>query len=433
MRNIKRLMIFLICLIIITIITIIIMLNLSKKQLMTEEYVLPPSDIQEDVKDTVYYFTVRNCLNTYYTILNKNNNYYQRDKEGNEVPILSEMDKKQQVYDLLSKEYISKNNITVENVYDYVENINEMVVFIPLQMQVLDNETIGKYVVHGIIENTLTYKAIKEVYLIVTLDGQNKSFSVEPINNTVTNIEDVKLINNAEEIIPNDTNTYDIAKVKVTDLLKEYMEQYKKLAIGYPQKAYELLDQEYKEKRFGSISNYVKYIEKNVNQIKQARLTKYQQKEEDQYRQYTCIDQFGNYYIIRETAIMQYTLLLDDYTVDIPEYVQKYNSATLPQRVALNIQRFVRAVNDENYTYAYSFLSEGFKNNYFKEQDTFEAYAKNILLGKSNIEFGNVTNEGNIYTCEVTLTNPNNQEQTISKTFIVRLGDGTAFEMSFNQ
>lgn len=250
-------------------------------------------------------------------------------------------------------------------------------------------------------------------------------------NKTIAQIQDE--INEQISKMEIPQNQFEFIDVTDQAMILRYLQDYKEKVQNDYRIAYNLLDPEYREKRFGSIDNYQKYVQKNLEQIKQAKISKYQVKEKEGYTQYVCIDQFNNYYIIRETAVMQYTILLDDYTVDTPEYIEKYNSLTQPQRVALNIQRFVRAVNDENYTYAYSFLSEGYKNNYFKDQKTFEIYAKSIFLGKSNINFGNVSNEGSVYTCEVTLTNPSDANQVIKKTFIIRLGDGTSFEMSFNK
>ena len=89
----------------------------------------------------------------------------------------------------------------------------------------------------------------------------------------------------------------------------------------------------------------------------------------------------------------------------------------------------MKNVNDENYTLAYSMLSEGFKNNYFKTQSEFESYAKQYLVG-NNITFEKIENEADIYIYKVSLTKNGQTKQ--NKNFNVKLDSRTNFELSFN-
>lgn len=139
--------------------------------------------------------------------------------------------------------------------------------------------------------------------------------------------------------------------------------------------------------------------------------------------------QTGDYYIFKQTGVMEFSLILDTYTIDLPEYIEKYNKSQDEQKVAFCIDKFMKNVNDENYTLAYSMLSNGFKNNYFKTQNEFENYAKQYLLGKS-ITFEEIKNEADIYIYKVKLTK--NGQPAQSKNFNVKLGSRTNFELSFN-
>lgn len=139
--------------------------------------------------------------------------------------------------------------------------------------------------------------------------------------------------------------------------------------------------------------------------------------------------QSGDYYIFKQTGVMEFSLILDTYTIDLPEYIEKYNKSQDEQKVAFCIDKFMKNVNDENYTLAYSMLSNGFKNNYFKTQNEFENYAKQYLLGKS-ITFEEIKNEADIYIYKVKLTK--NGQPAQSKNFNVKLGSRTNFELSFN-
>lgn len=139
--------------------------------------------------------------------------------------------------------------------------------------------------------------------------------------------------------------------------------------------------------------------------------------------------QTGDYYIFKQTGVMEFSLILDTYTIDLPEYIEKYNKSANEQKVALCIDKFMKNVNDENYNLAYSMLSEGFKNNYFKTQSEFESYAKQYLVG-NNITFEKIENEADIYIYKVSLTKNGQTKQ--NKNFNVKLGNKTNFELSFN-
>lgn len=263
--------------------------------------------------------------------------------------------------------------------------------------------------------------------------GENETQGNNNINTSNKTIEEIQAEIDeamANAVLP--SNLFEPINVTDEVMTLRYLADYKEKIEKDTRKAYSLLDEEYRNKRFGSLDNYMKYVEKHLEEIKKATIQKYQVKEKEGYTQYVAIDQFGNYYIFRETAIMQYTVILDDYTLDTEEYITKYNASSEQEKTALCIQRFVKATLDENYTFAYGMLSKGFKNNYFKTQEDFEIYAKSFFKGRETIEYKEFNNEGNIYTCKVKLTNPQDVEQTTSKTFIVRLGEGTTCEMSFN-
>ena len=183
------------------------------------------------------------------------------------------------------------------------------------------------------------------------------------------------------------------------------------------------------------IEDYKQYIKKNEEKIFKIKLSKFKVTQDKTGNRYICIDQYDNYYIFRETAIMQYSVILDTYTLDdLPEYVEQYNKADEQKKTAYCVDRFIKAVNDYNYKFAYSLLADSFKNNYFKTYESFENYAKKNFAGKPNKVFSGFTNEGNVYnTISVTLSKSEDDvTDALTKKFIIKLGEGTKFELSFN-
>lgn len=226
-------------------------------------------------------------------------------------------------------------------------------------------------------------------------------------------------------------NEFSIINITTNELLQMYFNDYKNAVLQEPEKAYNLLEEQYREKKFGSVESYKKYIENNKETITTAILDSYQVKEGENNR-YICIDQNGNYYIFNETAIMDYTVVLDTYTIDLPEFTEKYNTATEQQKVALNIDRFMQAINDSDYKYAYNCLADSYKNNYFKTQAEFENYVNQNFYENSTVGYKEFSIEGDFYTYSIILTNKKTGEQ-MNKTFICSLGENTDFVLSFNK
>ena len=119
--------------------------------------------------------------------------------------------------------------------------------------------------------------------------------------------------------------------------------------------------------------------------------------------------------------------MLDTYTIDIEEFIEKYESVNEKEKVILNIQKFINSINDNNYNYAYNCLADSFKNNYFSNVEDFKNYIENNFgnnIDISYIEFDTVAEK--YYTYRVNISN------RIQKTFIVQLGEGTDFKLSFD-
>ena len=161
-------------------------------------------------------------------------------------------------------------------------------------------------------------------------------------------------------------NKYDTIVKEDEEIISDYFNQYKNSLIYDKKEAYELLDKDYREKRFKDFENFENYVNKNIKNLYLATLDKYQVKNKNDYIQYICVDTEGRYYIFNQYSIAEFRLMLDAYTLDLPEFLEKYNSTNEQGKVVLNIQKFIDAINSYDYNYAYNCLSTGFKTNYFK-------------------------------------------------------------------
>ena len=438
-RLIVSIIIVLIVVLIISVVLLIYLRNTSNVD--TEEYSESDNDSIVDYYgkgknngiSRESYFDINSCMRQYLNALNINNSsYYGYDSNDNYTLIVTEDEIKQKIYDLLSKKYIEENNITISNLYDYVKTVDKSSLFVPLEVSMVQDQQIKSFLVHGLVESLTDFQLLDEIFVIVNIDANNELFSIEPIYGDYNSISEIN-ITSFENSIEENNNSFSKTSTTYEDIARDYIDLYKRLALGSPEIMYDLLDKEYREAKFGSVDEFKKYIEDNRTEIIGIRLEKYRTNQTDEYTQYICIDQNGNYYIFRETAILDYTVILDTYTIDLPEFTDEYNSSSDSEKVLLNIQKVFEAINNGDYNYVYNKLDSTFKQNNFPTLESFETYIKQNLYENNSIGYSNYQTNGNLHIYEISITNADDENsQTITKNFIMQLLDGTNFVMSFS-
>lgn len=430
MKDNKKIFISIIAIVILIIIVIaILLINLNKKDTVSSE---ENAEIQKEQEE--YLNTLENPAslvngkkpelvkleNIYFNVKNSIDKYFSYVQEENAEAILNVLDQEYKEEKALNNSNILSSKILPSTTQNYIiEDIYS-----------LDGE---KY--------TIFYVKIKinnePIYLIVNIDFDNKTFSVIPSEqkeyedkiNTVVEGQTGK----EKTIEANSYNALDISTLKDEDISNKYLMDFKEKMVSYSDIAYSMLDEEYKEKKFPTLSDFKKYIQDNMQNIKSTILAEYSIETKENYKQYTCIDNYGNSYIFKVTSAMKYTVLLDDYTIETDEFKEKYNKLTESNKIATNIEKFIKCINNKDYNQAYSFLDEGFKNNYFKNVNTFIQYLKNNfyeynVLGKIDIK-----NEGNTFICKVPIKSGTGAgAKTMTKTIFMELKEGINFAMSFN-
>lgn len=421
------------------IIIISIIIILSQLKLENEESSIDIEEKEPDstptklefLQDDNMYFTIQNCIQEYleYIIINYNTLDRQYDES-----LLSLESRAPIIYDLLSKEYINKNNITVNNIYENVNYIENYSIFLPLEIKVLYGEEINTYVVHGIIEEAENNKFIEEAYFFVYIDSDNRTFSIEPIlNKNYKSIDDLNVKEMTERISKNNYNIYNVELLKTSDMAIKYLVNYKKLMLYYPEKAFETLDKEYREKRFGTLNEYKEYIEKNKEDLEKINPAKYMLNTTENNIEYICKDQYERTYIFDVISTMRYTLRLDTYTIESETFKQEYEQANEQTKVLMNIDKWIDMLNNRDYKTAYSVLDETFRNNNFGSEEKFEEYMREKFPGHYKLNYGNYEKQGQNNVQEVVLTQIVEDEVgSVSTSVVMKLLEGTNFVMSFN-
>ena len=215
-------------------------------------------------------------------------------------------------------------------------------------------------------------------------------------------------------------------------MARNYLNDYINKALNYPELAYNLLDEEYRNKRFESIEDYKIYISDNKKHIENITMVQYGEKDKENYKEYTVVDNFDNYYTIKEKGIMNYTILLDNYTIKSDEFITTYNKASEAQKVATNIEIFMKMLNNKAYKNAYNCLASEFKQNYFKTADEFKNYAQENFYDTNYISVSNVQTKSNVYTCTANISSGISvAADEMEKSFVIKLKPNAEFELSF--
>ena len=386
--------------------------------------------------------------NIYYTVSSLIKNYMKYIDQGNI----------QAVYNILDEEYIKENNINIEDVLFKIDRYSNIEKYKVEDMYELSGSRYTIYYVKGNLNN-------KKVFITVNTDFTNKTFSINPIKQE----EYEKLINtivegmtgSEKQIDLNEYNKINYKNISTEQMSENLLQDYVINALYYPEKAYNSLDEDYREKRFGSLGEFKKYVEDNQKTLKKIdksniksylefdkeedytnylegldriQLNKYATQDTENGTQFICVDDCDNYYIFDTTAVMKYTLKLDTYTIESDKFKTAYDSGSDQKKVQLNIDKFIKMINNKDYNHAYEVLDDQFKNNYFKTEDDFEKYVKNNFFEYNSVSYDKFSQEGEIYIYKITLSDKTLvKDNKKSINIIMQLKEGTDFVMSFGK
>ena len=420
----KKIIIMLIVnlLILITILSLIIIISSNTKQEVVKENTEPITEYNiKAVNSNEEVFTVQKYIQDFLEQININNELYYTGDERLEQSFISEW-----TYSLLSKEYIDKKSITIENVYEHVNKVEEQLIFVPLKMNVLELESTTKYAIYGFCQ-TGDNEYRGDIYFILNVDNNNNTYAIEPLQN-IKSIEEIELTNSNLVIEPNRYNTYEEQEFSNEYICEQYLFIFKRLMLAKTEESYNYLNEKYRDTKFDSLQDYKEYVVKNKDRITRTGLKAYSITD----NKYICKDQWNNYYIFNVKEVLNYDVMLDIYTVDLEEFTEKYNSSKDENKVSMNAQKIVSAINNKDYGYVYNKLDETFKNNNFGSLENFEKYISENFFETNNLKGESISNEGDIYVYKVKIIDVNDENNTKDLTIIMKVLEDPDFTMSFS-
>lgn len=453
MNNSKFLKIIILTLIMMIIIVTGLIIYFSKDAEVSNDIQVDSEYMGNDSKikkctDIDEYFIVKDVINRYYSYcsslniqasdINVNGSNISQDKLEESAEMTIQQAQKA-IYNMLDEKYINEFSISEEYIKEKLSIKYGTEVLLTKINTLQNSSNVSTYFVSGLLIDTKNSSSLN-FNIAVNIDTLNKTFSIYPEEylkkygyDKVEVDDNVEL--NIASIEKRENNTFEYKNIEENTMCREYFNNYKNLVLYSTKSAYEKLDKEYREKRFGTLENYENYVEQNRDFYKNRLMVKYQVIENEGTKQFICLDQDENYYIFDVTEVMEYKLVLDTYTVDVPQFTQKYNNSSSQEKVALNINKVITALNAQDYKYIYSKLADSFKNNYFENEETLKEYLVNNLYVQNDVEFEEFSQEGTLYTYKIGLSKADKSVEnspTIKMNIVMQLNEGTDFIMSFS-
>lgn len=301
---------------------------------------------------------------------------------------------------------------------------------------------------------------IVENYIVAT-DSSNKTFRVVDgaviQQNGYTRDSISKF--NITEIEKTENNNFNYKNINDEEYAKALLADYIEKALYSSELGYNLLDEEYRNLKFGSIEEYTKYINskrdelvlydaKNVKQagefssyeewmlyfqsIKLLEINKYEIENYNSKTSYIIVDTYDNYYVFQPTSTMMYTVILDTYTVDTEKYLNEYKNADDQEKVEININKIIDAINDNDYNYIYKKLDENFSKNNFSSLDDFVQKMQNNFFNRNEVEFDEYDETDGLHEYTLIITDANEiDKRELNLKILITLGDNTDYTLKF--
>lgn len=342
------------------------------------------------------------------------------------------------IYNILDKSYLNEFNITEEDISEKFKRNNSSKIVLDKMYVVNNSDKVSFYIISGILVDVNNEK-ISKFNTGIFVDMQNFTFLIYPQEylekhgyDKMKLGEQVKV--EIESIEKNQYNTFTNDGIEESEIFEEYFENYKYNMIYNNNDAYNKLDENYAKLRFGSKEKFEENLKLRENTIRSEIISKFTTVSKVGYTEYICITNYGNKITFkRNNGILDYTVILDDYTIMSSTDIAKYSKMDNLQKATYQLNNFIKKVNTKDYETIYNNLDSTFKNNNFKNVDELKKYIENNFYNLNTInieEYDGETYEYCIFQCK--LTNVEDSEKIKKLNAVIFIKEGTDFTMSFS-
>lgn len=363
------------------------------------------------------------------------NKYYEYLSSNNYVALMG----------ILDNEFITNNNITTNNVLGSLKNSNSKLSFFCIDeySKEISFDHEYRFWIYGKSYSN-DFSEIAENQFIVNLDMYNLTFKITPMGQTTKQSYDsyidslihtdngkkTTIDDTVTSITVNNYNKFEIYEGNqgIKNIIENYAKYYYFLEMTDSSSAYNLLNTEYKNKKYGNYSEYQKskLLWKNID------IQYVKQTVEKDKTLYIGIDKSGTYYIFLEKFPMEYEIMLDSYTIPLTETVDKYTSSGSVEKVCMCLENIKEMLNLRDYKTLYEYMNTTFKQNNYSTIDSFQRYVDSKYYSNNNFEYESYNVSGDSYIVKVKVSNASDTNSYFEINYVVKLNTSlNDFEYSF--
>ena len=345
------------------------------------------------------YFAVKDIVESFLESIYKSNNY---DGGDLNVNAMSEEDLEAAIQDQKNEDSKLLQNVIATqcreqfNVSDYSYYNGYSLIIDDMYVEELSS-SFNLYVVYGTIVNSK-----ENVKLMVVLDHNNLTYEIYPQKylqeNELENLKEGDTVDiEPYTIEKNLNNVFSFKNIDTETIVREYFNDYKVKLSSDVEALYNSLDEEYKNKRFGSLEVFDQFINENKDELTQSYASEY------------LVNNLEN------------------------KFMEQYNNSSNENKVKLNIDKWVKMLNNRDYENAFNCLDETFRVNTFNNSEAeFEQYMREKYPGHYEALYGEVTERNGIYGQSIVLKDITGEDTTeYHLDIVMQLGEDLEFVMSF--
>ena len=360
--------------------------------------------------------------------LKNNENNIDTSQDAPELEVETELQRVASKNVLLTAEKIINDNLESSQKF-YIEDAYYQEIEVDVEAKI--------YIYGRLFYNN--YANNKTMYIILNTNYDNMLYDEKIEKDGITKTEyDSIIAKLKEQTTTTKLSSYDSSK-KFTlknatdeDIITRYLEYYQNMVLYDTKDAYDLLNEDYKNKRFGSYNSFEEYVNDYNQTIENLTLEKYGMSYGETTTKYIAQDTKENYYTFECKSVLDFDIQLDNYTIEIDDYKAKYNALTDQQKAAICLSNVIQMINTKDYENLYKKVDETFRSKNFPTIDEFKNYINNRYYYYNIISNTQARMDSNIYVLSFDISSGNNTSAEIKKAnLLIRLGNDTEFKISF--
>lgn len=360
--------------------------------------------------------------------LKNNENNIDTSQDAPELEVETELQRVASKNVLLTAEKIINDNLESSQKF-YIEDAYYQEIEVDVEAKI--------YIYGRLFYNN--YANNKTMYIILNTNYDNMLYDEKIEEDGITKTEYDSIISKLkEQTTTTKLSSYDSSK-KFTlknatdeDIITRYLEYYQNMVLYDTKDAYDLLNDDYKNKRFGSYNSFEKYVNDYNQTIENLTLEKYGMNYGEATTKYIAQDTKENYYTFECKSVLDFDIQLDNYTIEIDDYKAKYNALTDQQKAAICLSNVIQMINTKDYENLYKKVDETFRSKNFPTVDEFKNYINNRYYYYNIVSNTQARMDSNIYVLSFDISSGNNTSaETKKANLLIQLGNDTEFKISF--